>query len=305
MSADGWPHSPDEGTDRPDAGLPWSKRTSQITTVRKSAPRADAPVRLRLLHSSGGLIEPPVIPEHRVFLHVGTPVPTTCGAYGAPRRRLAERGDIDVIPGGGGGGGFWIDEAPGLSLQIAIAPAVLDRIGRETGRRLPGLEPKGPVRDTTLEPIGWALKAELDAGEPTGSLYLDSLALALGARLLAVFGEEARRPEGPAPLSPRRMQRVVDYIEAHLDQDLSLDRIAGLAGLSPSHFKTAFRQAAGLPLHQYVIRRRVERARLLLAAGGRSISEVALEVGFAHQSHLNRWTRRLLNASPKELMKQS
>jgi AraC family transcriptional regulator len=288
--------SPDDATDRP-----WARRRARITTLRRTAPRPDAPIEVALLHCSGGLIEPAPSSDHRFYLHVGAPVPTTCGGYGAPRKRLAQTGDIDVIPAGGAG--FWIDEAPALSLRVAIAPSVLDRAGRETGRRLPSLDPHGPLRDAALEPIGWALKAELDAGEPTGSLYLDSLALALGARLLAVFGEESKAPEGPAPLSRQRLQRVMDYIEANLEADLSLDRIAALAGLSASHFKTAFRQATGLPLHQYVVRRRVERARRLLAEGGRSIAEVALEVGFAHQSHLNRWTRRLLNASPGELMK--
>ena len=238
-------------------------------------------------------------PDHRLYLHVGTPVPTTCGGYGAPRKRLAERGDIDVIPAGGGG--FWIDEAPALSLKMAIAPAVLDRVGRETGRRLPILDPKGPLRDPAIEPIGWALKAELEAGEPNGRLFADSLALALAARLLAVFGEEARAVRPIAPLSRRRMARVIDFIEAHLEEDLSLERIAGVACLSPSHFKAAFRQTVGQPLHQYVVRRRVERARRLLAEGRSTISEVALEVGFAHPSHLARWTRRLLGVTPREL----
>ena len=56
-----------------------------------------------------------------------------------------------------------------------------------------------------------------------------------------------------------------------------------------------------MPLHQYVIIRRVERARELLQSSQMPIAEVALEVGFAHQSHLARWTRRLLGVSPKEL----
>jgi AraC family transcriptional regulator len=282
-----------------DGGVPWSRRVATVTTLLKSTSTPDGSIDFALLHVSGGLIEAPPSPDHRVYLHVGAPVPTVCGGYGPPRRRLAERGDVDIIAAGAGG--FWIDEAPALSLMMAIAPRLLERVGRETGRRLTILDPKGPMRDAALEPIGWALKAELDEGEPGGRLYTDGLALALSARLLMVFGEEMKRQGRPAALSRRRMARVIDYIEAHLDQNLSLDQVAAVACLSPSHFKAAFRQTAGMPVHQYVVRRRVERARRLLAEGRVPIAQVALEVGFAHPSHLARWTRRLLGVAPKAL----
>ena len=72
--------------------------------------------------------------------------------------------------------------------------------------------------------------------------------------------------------------------------------------MSPSRLKALFRQAMGASVYQYVIARRVERARQLLQEGESSPSNVAFSVGFANQSHLARWTRRLLGATPLELM---
>jgi AraC family transcriptional regulator len=106
-------------------------------------------------------------------------------------------------------------------------------------------------------------------------------------------------------LSRPQLRRVTDFIEAHLDDDLSLRRLAPVAGLGLSHFKLLFRGSTGLPLHQYVIRRRVERARQLLAEGELPMSLVALEAGFTHQSHMARHMRRLLGVAPSALARRA
>ena len=75
-------------------------------------------------------------------------------------------------------------------------------------------------------------------------------------------------------------------------------RLAGVAAVSTSHFKTLFKRSTGLPPHEYVVHRRVERAKSLLLRGDRPSSQAALEAGFAHQSHMVRWMRRILGATP-------
>ena len=97
---------------------------------------------------------------------------------------------------------------------------------------------------------------------------------------------------------------MIDYIEAHLDQRLTLGDLAALVDLSAPHFKALFRETLGMPVHQYVVRRRVERARALLVAGKLSLSQVALEAGFAHQSHMAHWMTRLLGVTPREVVKE-
>src|SRR5262249_48938562 len=134
---------------------------------------------------------------------------------------------------------------------------------------------------------------------------LDSLAVSIAARLLlghSSISAEYRERIGPS--SGLRMKRVLSYIEDNLARDLSLQDVASFAGLSVSHFKRLFRESAGLPLHQYLIRRRVERAKSLLIEGRLPISQIALETGFSHQSHLAHHVRRVLGVAPKALRDQ-
>ena len=102
-------------------------------------------------------------------------------------------------------------------------------------------------------------------------------------------------------LSPSALRLVTEFVEAHLADDLSLAAIAGAVGLSPYHFTRQFRESTGQSPHQYVIRRRVERARLLISATDRSLTAIARDVGFASGSHLAAHVRRLLGVSPSTL----
>ncbi|MDH6593785.1 AraC-like DNA-binding protein [Variovorax sp. TBS-050B] len=102
-------------------------------------------------------------------------------------------------------------------------------------------------------------------------------------------------------LTRLQLKRVTEFIEAHLDGDLSLAALAEVAGLSASHLKTQFKRSTGLPVHEYVVHRRVDRARHLLLSSDLPASLVALESGFSHQSHMARCMRRVLGATPGEV----
>jgi AraC family transcriptional regulator len=164
------------------------------------------------------------------------------------------------------------------------------------------LAPAIHVRDPQIERIGWLMQAEDDAAYPSGRLFADSLAAAFAARLLVV-GTRRSAPTSPrGALSTWRLRHVIEYIETHLGEDLALTELAGVAGYSVSHFKTLFTRAVGVPVHRFVLERRVERARTLLLVSDRTVSAVALEVGFAHPSHLARCMRRVLGITPSQLV---
>src|SRR5262249_49948014 len=99
-------------------------------------------------------------------------------------------------------------------------------------------------------------------------------------------------------LPPRALQRVRDYIEAHLAENLSLQALADTAGLSRYHFARAFKQSEGLTPHDYIVKCRVERAQKLLADSDMPLSEIALAVGFADQSHCARRFREHVGVTP-------
>ena len=88
-----------------------------------------------------------------------------------------------------------------------------------------------------------------------------------------------------------------DYIQSYYADDMSLDDIASEAGFSPYYLSRTFKQIVGLPPHKYLIQIRINRAKTLLTAG-MPIADVALEVGFADQSHLTKWFKRIVGVPP-------
>ena len=260
-----------------------------------------APVLAGIYSMTAGVLEIPASLRHRLMLHIGRPVWTACVSDRLVDRQLRHEGDIALLPAG------WEArferESPSTVLIVELAPALVQEAALDMGfdRRSLILEPDRQLRDGQVEHIGWALKAELEAGQPNGRPYLEGLGLALSARLVSRYAIRRPGPTTRLTLSASRMRRVTDYIEANLDGDLSLRLLAQIAGLGLSHFKTLFRHTAGVPLHQYVIRRRVEPASLLLAQGDLPISQVALAAGFTHPSHMARHVRRLLGVAPSDL----
>lgn len=260
--------------------------------------------RLLLMTDPPGQIEVPGLRNTIISIHVGPSVQVACRRGGANHRGTAVHGDIDIIPARTPS--LWEINQKDTAFVLSLSPELLHTVaeGFDFDPRRLEIRNRFQVRDLQLENIAWALKAEMECGYPCGHLYLDSLMVSVAARLVRYHSSLAVEPgKENGRLSGRRLKDVLSYIEDNLGQDILLRDIAAVAGLSGSHFKTLFREAVGLPVHQYLIRRRVERARSLLGEGKLSISQIALETGFAHQSHLAHHMRRLLGLSPKALRK--
>jgi AraC family transcriptional regulator len=197
----------------------------------------------------------------------------------------------------------WEDQVDCDMVSVRLAPSLIASTAEALA--LPAdrtsLAPKIGARDPLVEHVVRALLAELSAPEPAGRIYADSLATALTTRILQNFAPVGAA--GRQTLSKPQIRRLVDFVEANLDQDLSLEQLAQVAGMSIPHLTTLFRRTMGQSAHGYVMERRVQRARTLLLESRLSIAEVALETGFAHQSHLARWMRRLLGLTPSEILK--
>ena len=108
-------------------------------------------------------------------------------------------------------------------------------------------------------------------------------------------------PPNRGGLSPGRANRICEYITSHLDQNISLEALAEMAGLSIHHFARAFKQTVGMPPHCYVLQRRIEHAQKMLRNTELPLSEIALSAGFSDQSHLARHFRLLTGVSPSVL----
>ncbi|WP_341916400.1 AraC family transcriptional regulator [Ferrovibrio terrae] len=253
-----------------------------------------------LLAMPGGPVTVLDSKQTMLSVHVGAPLRVRCRIGDGPREaRLLLHGDIDILPAGASG--EWFDEAPTTALVLRLAPDLLSRAAAELGLSRATLSPQAQLRDPRLVHLAWAIRAELSNGDARGRLYADSLGMALAVQLLRGEGAPADAAGSGRGLAPAQRRRVADHIAAHLEDDLSVDALSRLAGLGATQFKTLFRQSFGLPVHQYVIRRRVEQAKLLLLQGRMGLAEIALAAGFAHQSHMARSMRRLLGVSPAQV----
>jgi AraC family transcriptional regulator len=121
------------------------------------------------------------------------------------------------------------------------------------------IAPRLSARDPLVEHVVRALAAELAGPAPAPRLYADGLAVALASRLLQGFSMTPWRLR--QTLSKPQLRRIVDYVEANLDAELTLPELACVAGVSVPHLTTLFRRTMGRSVHRYVVERRVQRAR--------------------------------------------
>jgi AraC family transcriptional regulator len=258
---------------------------------------------MQLRSDPAGILDVPEIASVLVAIHVGAAAKISCRRGGESHTGSAVHGDIDIIPAGIDS--HWeIHDHNDTALILALPPSLLDTVAEEHGFDSGRVEIRNrfQIRDAQLENICWALKAEMESNYPSGRLYVESLAVSVASRLVSTHSSIAQPPAAQnGGLGGRRYKQALAYIEDHLSDDLSLSRIAAVTGISPSHFKTLFRESAGAPVHQYVIQRRIERAKDLLMRGKLSIAEIALATGFSHQSHMARHMRRAVGLSPRDM----
>jgi AraC family transcriptional regulator len=145
-----------------------------------------------------------------------------------------------------------------------------------------------------------AVDAELSSGDAGGPLAAEALANVLAVHLIRHVSRPSVPARGRDGVLPRgRLRAVVEYIEGHLDAVPTLAEMAAVACISPYHFARQFKAATGMPPHQYVIARRVERAKGLLQGGGDlSLAQVAARAGFSDQSQFSHHFKRLASVTP-------
>jgi AraC family transcriptional regulator len=259
-----------------------------------------------LISDQPGLVEFQGSPRVIVSMHVGPSVAVDCRRGGERHSGTNIHGDLEIIPPNLGG--TWEIKVRDTALVVGIKLRVLQSIVEASGEDPAKLQVRNrfQTRDAQIEHIGWALKAEMESGYPSGRLYMDALAEGLAARIVRNHSSLSRNSRTPkAALPARKLKTILAYIEDNLERDLGLHEIAEIAGLSISHFKVQFRKSVGMPPHQYLIRRRVERAAAQLRKEKTPIGQIALENGFCHQSHLAMHTRRVLGVTPQELRENS
>lgn len=188
-------------------------------------------------------------------------------------------------------------------LVLAIRRGLLDRVLRDAFPcRTAVIGPIVAAPNPAIARMAPLWDRELESGGPGSRLYLESLACAALVAVHRAHDPQLRVQTALAGgLPPRRLRRVVDYIDCHLAEDVSLADLALVAGLSVHHFGAAFRASTGLPPHRFVIRRRLQRAEDLLRGSALPVADIAYAVGFSSQSHLTQHFRRCCGITPARL----
>jgi AraC family transcriptional regulator len=243
----------------------------------------------------------PALTHHRLVLVTRPPQELDLRFEGVKRRVPPPAGAVILVPAGTGGrvrwsGGFdWLHIylEPGLVAGVAAEAFDLDP-ARLTVPPLDGLDLPH------LRAAMGAVDAELTAGGAGGPLAAESLANVLAVHLIRHVLSPRRPERGRDGVLPRaKLRATVEYIEEHLDASPTLEQMAVVARLSAYHFARQFKAATGLPPHQYVILRRVERAKQLLQTGSDfSLAEVAAHAGFTDQSQFSHHFKRLVGVTP-------
>jgi AraC family transcriptional regulator len=158
------------------------------------------------------------------------------------------------------------------------------------------------IDDDVIDQIGRSILSELALETSAGRMYVDTASATLAARLLQKYSDNGAYP----PLEPYastldslRLRRVLEYVEANIEGDITLADLAGVAGYSLFHFARKFKLSMGVSPHRYISGVRMEKAMAELASGKLPLAEIALNANFSSQSSFTRAFHRATGVTPK------
>jgi len=250
----------------------------------------------------------PALTHHRLVLVTRPPQELDLRFEGVKRHVPPPAGAIILVPAGTPGRVRW--SACKDELHIFLEPGLVARVAAEAFELDPARLTVPPLDGLYLPQLRatmLAVNEELMAnGAGGGRLAAESLANLLAVHLIR-NGSGRRSPasRSDGALPQRKLRAVVEYIEEHLDASPRLTQLAAVAHLSAYHFARQFKVATGLPPHQYVVLRRVERAKLLLQGGDLSLAEVAADTGFADQSKFSHTFKRVVGVTPRQFRRSA
>ncbi|GHO69997.1 AraC family transcriptional regulator [Ktedonobacter sp. SOSP1-52] len=243
----------------------------------------------------------PALPRHVLVINLSAA--TEAQERLAGRQGQLGTGSLTILPAGAPS--TWHLDSPEevRHLHLYLPPALLKGVAAEIDlnpERIELIDEIG-VSDPQIEALALAFLRELHTNDLGGRLYIDSLTNLFILHLLRQHSSVKLPTKTQRHcLSSRHLKRVQAYIEERLATDLTLAELAAQIHLSPYYFARLFKEATGLSPHQYVLQRRVERAKVLLTTTDWSVLSIAHSVGFANESHLAQYFKRLTGLSPKQ-----
>ena len=251
--------------------------------------------------------------QYLISIHLGQPVTLQQHWQGGnSTKEFQMYGDVSIYPTARSLRETW--NADSEFLEIYLMSTLFSQITSEliNVERLEIL-PQPSIRDPLIQQLGLSLKAELEntVRELSGinkvgnRLFAESTSMLLAVHLIKQYS--SHKPvvqDNPHKLPKHKLQVVTDYIQTHLNEDISLEALAQEVGMSIHHFSRLFKRSLGYSPYQYVLKCRVEQAKVLLLQRQLNIADVAFTVGFSSQSHFTQHFKRFVGATPKQFFNQ-
>jgi AraC family transcriptional regulator len=243
----------------------------------------------------------PGMAHHLLVLITRPPEKLELRYEGVKRDKPPPPGYISIVPSACVAQWRWT--GPKDSLHIFLDPELIARVASESfelDSARTEIPPFDGLKVPEIRAAMLAVNAELATGGIGGPILVESLANVLAVHLIRHFMTPRKRvSRADNVLPPYKLNTVIEYVMENLDNDPTLEQMAAVARLSPYHFARQFRKTTGLPPHQYVIARRVERAQHILKRDHDvSLGEVALRVGFSDQSQFSFHFKRIAGVTP-------
>lgn len=235
--------------------------------------------------------------HHLLILRTERAVSVWQRREGREQSTIAGPGQLELVPAGVENEWRWREtlSATHLHLDPLLVRNVIEQAGGDPGPCV--LRSAFSFEDPLLCQHIRELQALAESGYSL-ALHAEALAQGVAARLATGYVDGGKLSiEGPRRLSSRQLRLVCDYIDAHLNDGLSLGQLADVAGISSFHFARLFKASTGDSPHRAVVRMRVHRARRLIEKG-LSLADVATAVGFVDQSHLHHHYKRAFGETP-------
>ena len=276
---------------------PWARSAAPLLSSDRSG-WSTALIR-RWKGTSAEMVQPP-LDHHYVVMHFGGAKHVTRRRDGPTVASIAESGSITIVPAGTSY--VWRTEGPIAFAHLYIRPDQLhDAAGRERGDdRTARLIESVACRDPLLEPLFTTMIDAIAASATPSRLLLDSLLESFNQRLVQRHSTIASS-DGPraVALAPHRLRRVIEFVDAHLGDDIGLADLVAAATTSQFHFSRAFRLALGCSPYRYLLRRRIDRACVLLLTSDESLESISRRCGFNSRHQFSLMFKRVVGTGPK------
>jgi len=272
-----------------DGGLP-------TTSAAGSAP-GESGVSVFSLRFRGGMHFSATTQQHLIWF--ASPVRIDCRIAGRTLRHEAPAGSLAICPAGADCGADAEESVD--ALLVAIDPGQLALAAAEGSSMEAQLNDCLRGYDQGLLDLARTLESESAKDYPNGSLYWNEVAGGFISSLVArhTSGRENRTR---GVLGKALLGRLRDYAVAHLDEPIEVSALAEIVGRSPFHFSRVFTRSVGMTPHRWVVHLRLQRSIELVRDGRSGLAGIAARTGFADQSHLSRWVRRVHGVSLTQLV---